>query len=34
MQSMFQRMMGRSGSADAMVETNVRVAVDFALVPQ
>jgi len=34
MQSMFQRMMGRSGSSDPMVETSVRIAVDFALDPQ
>jgi uncharacterized protein YggE len=34
MQSMFQRMMGRGGGPDPMVETNIRVAVDFALVPQ
>lgn len=34
MQSMFQRMTGRMGGPDPMVETNVRVSVDFALVPQ
>lgn len=34
MQSMVQRMMGREGGADPVVETSVRIAVDFALVPQ
>jgi uncharacterized protein YggE len=34
MRSMFQRLMGGMGGPDPMVETNVRVSVDFALVPQ
>jgi len=34
MQAVFQRMMGRNGSASPTIETTLRVAVDFALAPQ